>query len=402
MLFDDLLKSNMGTGVMIGKRLVQYHTLGGTQKSNHQTNLFLILSLLFFKITLQTKHAMSEMYPLKISKITRNTPNAVLISFKVPEEKKEKFQFEAGQYLTLETNINEKSVRRSYSICSGVNEGLQVGIKEVPNGVFSTHANRSMHEDDHIMVAPPQGRFQYISSAQAQTLAGFAAGSGITPIMSILKTALLDHPDNRFHLVYGNKTPEDSMFLDELKGLEKEFEGRLYIQWVFSRANEAGSLFGRIEASVAKNALNQMGKVADKFYLCGPESMIETVSETLSNNGVEEETILFELFSTSTQKDQIQGKIEGASLEIIYDELTHKIENTEGKSVLDAALQNKLDVPYSCQGGVCSSCIARVKSGTAEMVTNQILTDEEVEEGLVLTCQAHAASSHLVVDYDDV
>jgi ring-1,2-phenylacetyl-CoA epoxidase subunit PaaE len=145
-----------------------------------------------------------------------------------------------------------------------------------------------------------------------------------------------------------------------------------------------------------------MGEVADKFYLCGPESMIETVSETLSTNGVEEEAILFELFSASTQTGQIEGKTEGASLEIIYDELTHKIENTEGKSVLDAALQNKLDVPYSCQGGVCSSCIARVKSGTAEMVTNQILTDEEVEEGLVLTCQAHATSNHLVVDYDDV
>jgi ring-1,2-phenylacetyl-CoA epoxidase subunit PaaE len=259
-----------------------------------------------------------------------------------------------------------------------------------------------MHEDDHIMVAPPQGRFQYVSSTQAQSLAGFAAGSGITPIMSILKTALLDHPDNRFHLVYGNKTPEDSMFFDELKGLEKEFEGRLSIQWVFSRANLAGSLFGRVEASVTKSALKQMGEVADKFYLCGPESMIETVSETLSTNGVEEEAILFELFSASTQTDQIEGKTEGASLEIIYDELTHKIENTEGKSVLDAALQNKLDVPYSCQGGVCSSCIARVKSGTAEMVTNQILTDEEVEEGLVLTCQAHATSNHLVVDYDDV
>ncbi len=345
---------------------------------------------------------MPEMYPLMISKITRNTPNAVLISFRVPEEEKEKFQFEAGQYLTLETKINEKSVRRSYSICSGVDEGLQVGIKQVPDGVFSTHANQSMYEDDHIMVAPPQGRFQYVSSTQAQSLAGFAAGSGITPIMSILKTALLDHPDNRFHLVYGNKTPEDSMFYDELKGFEKEFEGRLSIQWVFSRANIAGSLFGRVEASVAKSAIKQMGEVADKFYLCGPESMIETVSETLSTNGVEEEAILFELFSASTQTDQIEGKTDGASLEIIYDELTHKIENTEGKSVLDAALQNKLDVPYSCQGGVCSSCIARVKSGTAEMVTNQILTDEEVQEGLVLTCQAHATSNHLVVDYDDV
>lgn len=345
---------------------------------------------------------MPEMYPLVISKITRNTQNAVLISFRVPDEEKETFQFEAGQYLTIESNINEKSVRRSYSICSALNEGLQVGIKEVPDGVFSTHANRSMREDDLVMVAPPQGRFQYVSSVKAQSLVGFAAGSGITPIVSILKTALLDHADNRFYLVYGNKTPKDSMFYKELKGLEKKFEGRLSIQWVFSRANVEGSLFGRVETSVVKNVLKQMGKVADKFYLCGPGSMIEAVSKTLSNNGVEEEAILFELFSASTQTDQIEGKAEGGSLEITYDEMTHKIENTEGKSVLDAALQNKLDVPYSCQGGVCSSCIARIKSGTAEMETNQILTDQEVEEGLILTCQAHATSGHLAVDYDDV
>ena len=345
---------------------------------------------------------MPDMHPLVISKITRNTPNAVLISFEVPESEKERFRFEAGQYLTLETNINEKAVRRSYSICSAPSEGLQVGIKEVPEGVFSTYANRSLSEEDQMMVAPPDGRFRFVSSDQAQTLVGFAAGSGITPVMSILKTALLDHPDNKFHLVYGNKTPEDSMFFGELKDLEKKFEGRLTIQWVFSRANVEGGLFGRIETGVTKKALKQMGKVADKFYLCGPESMIETVSETLSTNGVEEETILFELFSASPQTKQIEGKPEGGSLEITYDELTHKIENTEGKSVLDAALQNKLNVPYSCQGGVCSSCIARVKSGTASMVANQILTDEEVEEGLILTCQAQATSGHLAVDYDDV
>ena len=345
---------------------------------------------------------MSEMFSLVISKITRNTPNAVLISFEVPESEKEKFQFEAGQYLTLETKINEKSVRRSYSICSGVDEGLQVGIKEVPQGVFSTYANRSLNEDDRIMVAPPEGRFRYIASTQTQTLAAFAAGSGITPIMSILKTALLDHPDNRFHLVYGNKTPEDTMFYDELKNLEKAFQGRLSIQWVFSRANVEGSLFGRVEPNVVKSALKQIGKTADKFYLCGPENMIETVSDTLLENGVDKASVLFELFSSSTKAEEIEGKTGGASLEIIYDELTHQIENMEGKSVLDAALQNKLDVPYSCQGGVCSSCVARIKSGTAEMASNQILTDEEVEEGLVLTCQAHATSNHLVVDYDDV
>ena len=342
------------------------------------------------------------MFSLVISKITRNTPNAVLISFEVPESEKEKFQFEAGQYLTLETKINEKSVRRSYSICSGVDEGLQVGIKEVPQGVFSTYANRSLNEDDRIMVAPPEGRFRYIASTQTQTLAAFAAGSGITPIMSILKTALLDHPDNRFHLVYGNKTPEDTMFYDELKNLEKAFQGRLSIQWVFSRANVEGSLFGRVEPNVVKSALKQIRKTADKFYLCGPENMIETVSDTLLENGVDKASVLFELFSSSTKAEEIEGKTGGASLEIIYDELTHQIENMEGKSVLDAALQNKLDVPYSCQGGVCSSCVARIKSGTAEMASNQILTDEEVEEGLVLTCQAHATSSHLVVDYDDV
>lgn len=342
------------------------------------------------------------MFSLVISKITRNTPNAVLISFEVPESEKEKFQFEAGQYLTLETKINEKSVRRSYSICSGVDEGLQVGIKEVPQGVFSTYANRSLNEDDRIMVAPPEGRFRYIASTQTQTLAAFAAGSGITPIMSILKTALLDHPDNHFHLVYGNKTPEDTMFYDELKNLEKAFQGRLSIQWVFSRANVEGSLFGRVEPNVVKSALKQIGKTADKFYLCGPENMIETVSDTLLENGVDKASVLFELFSSSTKAEEIEGKTGGASLEIIYDELTHQIENMEGKSVLDAALQNKLDVPYSCQGGVCSSCVARIKSGTAEMASNQILTDEEVEEGLVLTCQAHATSSHLVVDYDDV
>ena len=176
---------------------------------------------------------MSDMHPLVISKITRNTPNAVLISFEVPESEKERFRFEAGQYLSLETNINEKAVRRSYSICSAPSEGLQVGIKEVPEGLFSTFANRSLSEDDQMMVATPDGRFLYVSSGQAQTLAAFAAGSGITPVMSILKTALMDHPENRFHLVYGNKTPKDTMFYQELEDLEKTFNGRLSIQWVF-------------------------------------------------------------------------------------------------------------------------------------------------------------------------
>ncbi|MAV79696.1 MAG: hypothetical protein CBD31_03665 [Flavobacteriaceae bacterium TMED171] len=345
---------------------------------------------------------MSEMHPLVISKITRNTPKAVLISFEVPIKEKERFRFDAGQYLTLEIKIKEKIVRRSYSICSAVNEGLQVGIKEVPGGIFSTYANRSLKESDRLMVAAPEGRFLFAPSEKPQTLLGFAAGSGITPIMSILKTALLDHKKNRFHLIYGNKTPEDTMFYKELKSLEADFEGRLTIQWVFSRANVEQCLFGRIEKPVVKNALKSMGETVEKFYICGPESMINLVSNTLVDSGLEKSNVMFELFTSASSITEIETVRDEASLEIIYDELTHKIENIKGKSVLDAAIENNLDVPYSCQGGVCSSCIARVKSGTAEMASNQILTDEEVEEGLILTCQTHATSAHLVVDYDDI
>ena len=341
------------------------------------------------------------MQQLVVSKITRNTPNAVLISFEVPEEEKERFLFEAGQYLTLETKINEKSVRRSYSICSAVNEELQVGIKEVPEGVFSTYANRSLKVSDGLMVSPPEGRFLFIPSEKPQALAGFAAGSGITPIISILKTALLDHPENRFHLVYGNKTQEETMFYEELKALEVDFKGRLTIQWSFSRSNIEGSFFGRIEKPVVKNAIKSIGDATQKFYLCGPESMIHLVSKTLVDSGVKKSNVMFELF-TSSSTAEIEAVSEGGSLEIIYDNLTHKIENSGGKSILDAALQNKLDVPYSCKGGVCSSCIARIKSGTSEMSSNQILTKEEIEEGLILTCLAHATSRHLTVDYDDV
>ena len=153
---------------------------------------------------------------------------------------------------------------------------------------------------------------------------------------------------------------------------------------------------------MVKNAMKSMGEPAEKLYLCGPESMMHLVSDTLVDLGVEKSKIMFELFASTSSKVEIKNLKEVTSLEIIYDDLTHKIENIKGQSLLEAALQNKLDVPYSCQGGVCSSCIARIKSGTAEMASNQILTKEEVEEGLVLTCQANATSAHLVVDYDDV
>jgi len=343
------------------------------------------------------------MHPLIISKVERDTPNAVLISFIIPEEIKEIFEFEAGQYLTLETNIGESKVRRSYSICSTPIDGLQVGIKEVPRGLFSTYANRVVKAGETIMVAPPQGRFTYLKSGEGQRLVFFAAGSGITPIMSIIKTALDDNEYTSIDLVYGNKTPEDTLFYKELKDMEKQFSMRLKIKWIFSRVNIKKSLFGRIDEAVVNNTLNQLednGKY--KFYLCGPEPMIHAVSKTLKEKGINSSKILYELFSTSPKGLKEVSPSNSATLEIIYDNINYKLNSQEDKSILDTALDNKLDVPYSCQGGVCSSCIARIKSGKAEMKTNQILTEDELKEGLILTCQAHPTSNQVLVDYDDV
>ena len=342
-----------------------------------------------------------KMYPLTISKVERDTPNAVLISLKVPKEIEKRFEFEAGQYLTLETNIGKTKVRRSYSICSTPSNGLQVGIKEVPNGLFSTHANRVIKVGETIMVAPPEGRFKYIKSEKGQRLVAFAAGSGITPIISIIKTALNENEDTRVYLVYGNKTPEDTLFYEELKALKKQFSLRLKIKWVFSRAYIEKSLFGRIDRDIVLKTLNQLKGDTDKFYLCGPEKMIHTVSKTLEEKGISSSKILFELFNSSPGASVEAPPSTSATLEIIYDNINYKLDAKKDKSILDTALDNELDVPYSCQGGVCSSCIARVKSGKAVMQANQILTDDEVKEGLILTCQAHPMSDKVLIDYDD-
>jgi ring-1,2-phenylacetyl-CoA epoxidase subunit PaaE len=347
---------------------------------------------------------MSDFSSLVISNIEKNTVNSVILSFEVPSDKKEKFSFKSGQYLTLETEVGGQKVRRSYSICSMPNETLQVGIKQIPEGVFSSFANNLLQIKDSILVGSPQGRFLYDPNGASEKIVAFAAGSGITPIMSMIKTVLSSHPENEFSLVYGNKTPEDTMFLDELKELEKTHESRFKVIWAFSQSNEENSFFGRIEAPVVKNFLNNYDKPVDHFYLCGPEQMINTVSDTLIEKAVLKENIHFELFTTSEKKEiaAVESNSGKASLEILYDEESHQFENTKGKSILDVALQNNIDVPYSCQGGVCSSCIARIKEGTVTMDNNQVLTDEEIEEGLILTCQAYISSSLLKVDYDDV
>ena len=343
---------------------------------------------------------MSRFYSLEVERIDHNTTNSVLIRFRIPKSFTETFHFSPGQYVTLEKTIDEKSVRRSYSICSSPKDPLEVGIKEVPNGVFSTYANTKIKAGDLLDVSVPEGRFVYQEKAAAEKITAFAAGSGITPIMSILKSVLASNPKNKFHLVYGNKTPEETMFYQELKALEQEFAERLSITWVFSRSEETGAIFGRIDQDVVKNYLNNEAEKVSSYFLCGPEQMIDTTAELLKERGVDPSAILHELFFTEAPSNVAYG--DKNEITIICDDVSHTLQNMEGKTILEAALQEKIEVPYSCQGGVCSSCIARVEEGTATMETNQILSDEEVEEGLILTCQAIVTSSSIRVNFDDV
>ncbi|WP_136468198.1 ferredoxin--NADP reductase [Flagellimonas onchidii] len=349
---------------------------------------------------------MSDFHSLKIAAVDALTPNAVALTFEIPDGLKDTFTFTAGQYITLKHMVNGEEVRRAYSISSAPSSGkITVGIKKVPNGTFSVYANESLKSGDEIEVMHPEGRFVFEQNTAVKNIVAFAAGSGITPIMSIAQTVLEGHPDNTFVLVFGNQSPQETMYLKAIQELQDKYTNRFFVKYVYSRSQEENSLFGRIETStvnfIVKNKFKET--TFDAFYLCGPEAMINTVSDTLKNNGVAEDKILFELFTSSDTEDTVAENLDGkTNIEVTVDDESFSFTMDKKALVLDAVLKEKIDAPYSCQGGVCSSCIARITEGKAEMVKNQILTDGEVAEGLILTCQAHPLTPTLKVDYDDV
>ena len=352
---------------------------------------------------------MAQFHSLTIKSIDKVTDQSVAITFDIPEDLKENFTFKAGQYITLKTEINNEDIRRDYSICASKNSGnLTVAVKAVEDGTFSVYANEKLKVGDTIEVAEPNGRFVFeANAAKTRTIAAFAAGSGITPVLSIAKTLLEEEPFSNFILVYGNKSSEDTMFFKDLVDLQSVYGNRIHVHFIYSQAKEEDALFGRIEKStvnlIVKNKYK--GVTIENFYLCGPEQMIHTVKDVLIENGVKEKAILFELFTAAieTASDSKTETLSGNSkLRVLVDEEAFDFEMSKDQTILDAALKQDIDAPYSCQGGICSSCIARVTEGEAEMRQNNILTDSEVAEGLILTCQAHPTSSNLVVDYDDV
>jgi len=349
---------------------------------------------------------MAQFHTLKIQSIVRQTEKAVSITFDVPTALEATFSFKAGQYITLKTVINETEIRRDYSLSSSPRSGdLTVTIKEIDNGIFSTYANNHLNSGDSLDVGEPNGRFIFEpQSENANSIIAFAAGSGITPIMSIART-VLETDDKSVVLIYGNKSPEKTIFYKEILELQSTYLNRFKVQFIYSESNDDGALFGRIDTGninyVLKNTIQL--EPSQLFYLCGPEGMIKTTTAILSEKGIQDEQILFELFTASNVVPGNKSVNKGESeITMLVDDEETTLIMPQTQTILEAALANDIDAPYSCQGGVCSSCICRVTEGSAKMRQNNILTDNEVAEGLVLSCQAEPTSLLIKVDFDDI
>jgi len=351
---------------------------------------------------------MSQFHKLSIKEIHRETENAVTINFLLPDDLKPTFSFKSGQYITLKTNLDNSEIRRDYSLCSSPKSGkLKVAVKAVKDGTFSAYANKELKAGDVLEVASPKGHFVFEpNDKKTKNIAAFAAGSGITPILSIIKCALEEELHSKVILVYGNKTTKDTMFLNELLDLQHQYKERFSIQFVFSQADEDDAIFGRIEKSTVNYVMKNKHKHidVDAVYLCGPEAMIHTVKDVLTEHNIPKERVFFELFKTAKTADINDADIgDGKTkITITIDDEESVFEMSQKRTILEAALDEDLDAPYSCQGGICSSCLARITEGEATMKQNNILTDSEVAEGLILTCQAHPTTPTIAIDYDDV
>ena len=353
---------------------------------------------------------MASFHELIISDIVKETSEAVSVTFDVPIELKSEYMFLPGQYLTLESLINNEKIRRDYSISSTPSSGnLTVTIKKVKNGIFSNYANDSLRKGSLINVSLPRGRFVYdCISDSPKIIFAFAAGSGITPIISIIKTALENSPKTSCKLIYGNKSPKTTIFLNDLKYLKQVHKNRFDLQFVYSQAQVENSLNGRIDSEKTAHFLQNFSseqKSLSNYYLCGPEKMIFNIKNELLKKNIKAEKILFELFSSTSSsetKNNLSSNNSFCEATIQFEDSTEKIKILKDQTILDAALSKDIEVPYSCKGGVCSSCICRIKEGDAQMRQNSVLTDKEVEEGLVLSCQAVPTTTNLIVDFDDV
>lgn len=355
----------------------------------------------------------TRFHSLRVSDIRRETPDAVSIAFSIPAEAHQDFRFEQGQYLTLRTIVDGEDIRRSYSICAGEEDGeLRVAVKEVDGGAFSSFANRALKPGDTLEVMPPQGRFGAATrAAKGGHAVMFAAGSGITPILSIIRTRLARDPEARLTLFYGNRNTPSILFKDMLDDLKDRYLGRFAVHHVLSReAQEISLLHGRLTADKIALLMKTLGEgeTVDDVYLCGPEEMSVEGRKVLEGLGIPANRIHVELFTTGAppvagkRKSAPKEGDRGVPVTITLDGQTQTFALHEGETVLEAGERAGIDMPYSCRGGMCCTCRAQVKEGTASMDFNFSLEPWEVEAKYVLTCQCRPTGEKLVVDFDQV
>lgn len=350
---------------------------------------------------------MSTFYKLSIKEIQKETKDSVSIVFNIPQDLQDKYKFIPGQYVTIKKVLDGNELRRAYSICSSLQSNrIKVGVKSAENGYFSKYAVNELKVGDELEVSRPEGRFNLMpNSKHSKNYLAFVAGSGITPILSMIKSVLETEKESHFVLVYGNKSVTDVMFKSEIDTLVQNNPANFSVYYVYSQFEEVGTLFGRIDTSVLNFILNNKCKDIqfNDYFLCGPEPMINLIKENLLEKNVEEKNIHFELFSTSVDDKVGDADIDGKTkVNVLLDDEEHTFEMDRSKTILEVALKNGLDAPYSCQGGICSTCLAKITEGKAVMDKNSILTDSEIKEGLILTCQAHPTTPTISIDYDDV
>ena len=351
-------------------------------------------------------------HPLKIKNIKRETPECVSIAFDIPADLKEDFKFSHGQNINVRTYFNGEEVRRTYSICTAPFENeLRVAVKKMNNGAFSTFANSELKAGDTLDVMPPSGKFNTeLDPAHKKNYVAFAAGSGITPIVSIIKTTLKAEPNSTFTLVFGNKNTGSIIFKEELQALKDKYMERFQLHNVLSRERmEADINYGRIDEKKCAQLEKLIDyKAADEFFICGPENLIFTVKDFLENYGIDKKKIHFELFTTPDRKPQTTNYKQQAASSTAASSITVKLDGRsfdfnldyDSNSILDAALAAGADLPFACKGGVCCTCKAKLVEGKVDMEVNYGLEHDEIEAGFILTCQSHPRTEKVVVDFD--
>jgi ring-1,2-phenylacetyl-CoA epoxidase subunit PaaE len=356
----------------------------------------------------------ARFHSLQVTEVRRETRDAVVVTLVPHEQDRTAFDFTQGQYLTFRRQFDGEELRRSYSICAGRDEGaLRVGIKRVDGGCFSTWANEELRAGDTLEAMPPMGAFSTaIEPDGANHYLGFAGGSGITPVLSIIKTMLSREPRARFTLVYANRQISSIMFREELEDLKNMHLGRLSVIHILeSEAQDIDLFTGRIDAEKCAGLFEHWidVKSVDAAFICGPEPMMLAIAAALRDHGLRDDQIKFELFASSQpgrarrKAEHAGGADKGASCDatVTLDGATRSFKfPKQGQSLLDAALENHIDAPYACKAGVCSTCRAKVLEGEVEMEINHALEDYEVRQGYVLTCQCYPLSDRIIVSYD--